>query len=209
MSRGSISLAALLWLVIAFLVLYPLSILVVESFKIAETGRWGIGNYLEFFQDAYYLKTFGNTLLLSTMVLVTTTVFGVPLAYILARYRHWGKTVFTALILLPIVLPAFAGVFAFIIFFGKYGTANLLLMEIGLVDKPINFIYGLHGLVFIQSLHMLPFIVLGLSAGFTNIDPSFEEAAEVEGASGFRRFFTVTLPLCTPSYMAGAVLVFL
>ena len=63
MSRGSISLAALLWLVIAFLVLYPLSILVVESFKIAETGGWGIGNYLEFFQDAYYLKTFGNTLL--------------------------------------------------------------------------------------------------------------------------------------------------
>jgi len=209
MSRGNISLAALLWLVIAFLVLYPLSILLVESFKIAETGGWGIGNYLEFFQDAYYLKTFGNTLLLSTMVLLTTTVFGVPLAYILARYRHWGKTVFTALILLPIVLPAFAGVFAFIIFFGKYGTANLLLMEIGLVDKPINFIYGLHGLVFIQSLHMLPFIVLGLSAGFTNIDPSFEEAAEVEGASGFRRFFTVTLPLCTPSYLAGAVLVFL
>ena len=209
MSRGSISLAAILWLVIAFLVLYPLSILLTESFKIAETGGWGIGNFLEFFQDAYYLKTFGNTLFLSTLVLLTTTVFGVPLAYILARYRHWGKTMFTALILLPIVLPAFAGVFAFIIFFGKYGTVNLLLMEIGLVEKPINFIYGLHGLVFIQSLHMLPFIVLGLSAGFTNIDPSFEEAAEVEGASSFRRFFTVTLPLCTPSYMAGAVLVFL
>ncbi len=106
MSRGSISLAALLWLVIAFLVLYPLSILVVESFRIAETGGWGIGNYLEFFQDAYYLKTFRNTLLLSTMVLLTTTVFGVPLAYILARYRHRGKTVFTALILLPIVNPS-------------------------------------------------------------------------------------------------------
>ena len=209
MSRGNISLAAFLWLVIAFLVIYPLSILVLESFKIAGTDSWGIKNYLEFFQDTYYLKTFGNTLLLSTLVLLTTTVFGVPLAYILARYRHWGKTVFTALILLPIVLPAFAGVFAFIIFFGKFGTMNLLLMEIGLIKTPVNFIYGIHGLVFIQSLHMLPFIVLGLSAGFTNIDPCFEEAAEVEGASGFRRFFTVTLPLCTPSYLAGAVLVFL
>ncbi|KKK86543.1 hypothetical protein LCGC14_2762200, partial [marine sediment metagenome] len=126
MSRGSISLAALLWLVIAFLVLYPLSILVLESFKIAGTDTWGINNYLEFFQDAYYLRTFGNTLLLSVLLLLTTTVFGIPLAYILARYRHWGKTVFTALILLPIVLPAFAGVFAFIIFFGKFGTFNLL-----------------------------------------------------------------------------------
>ncbi|MGD2270822.1 MAG: iron ABC transporter permease [Desulfobacterales bacterium] len=209
MSRGSISLAALLWLIIGFFVIFPLGYLVLESFKIAGTDNWGLKNYLEFFQETYYLRTFGNTLLLSTLLLVTTTVFGIPLAYILARYRHRGKTVFTALILLPIVLPAFAGVFAFIIFFGKYGTLNLLLIELGLIKTPINFIYGIHGLVFIQSLHMLPFIVLGLSAGFTNIDPSFEEAAEVEGAGGFRRFITVTLPLCTPSYLAGAVLVFL
>jgi iron(III) transport system permease protein len=209
MTRGNILLATLLWSVIAFLVVYPLSILVVESFKIAETGTWGISNYLEFFEDAYYLKIFGNTLVLSTLVLLSTTIFGVPLSYILARYRHWGKTVFTALILLPIVLPAYAGVFAFIIFFGKYGTVNLLLMEMGLIKTPINLIYGLHGLVCIQTLHMLPFIALSLSAGFTNIDPSFEEAAEVEGASGFWRFFTVTLPLCTPSYLAGAVIVFL
>ena len=209
MSRGNFSLAAVLWLVIAFLVVYPLSILVLESFKIAATGSWGLGNYLGFFKETYYLKTFGNTLVLSALVLLTTTVFGIPLAYILARYRQHGKTVFTALILLPIVLPAYAGVFAFIIFFGKYGTVNLLLMDLGLLRQPINFIYGFHGLVFIQSLHMLPFIVLSLSAGFTNIDPAFEEAAEVEGASGFRRFVTVTLPLCTPSYLAGAVIVFL
>ena len=210
MSRGNVILAALLWLIIAFLILYPLSILLQESFNISGTDSWGISNYLEFFKDAYYLRIFGNTLLLSTFVLLTTTVFGVPLAYILARYRHRGKTIFTALILLPIVLPAFAGVFAFIIFFGKYGTMNLLLMDVlKWTKEPINFIYGMHGLVFVQSLHMLPFIVLGLSAGFTNIDPSFEEAAEVEGANGFWRFITITLPLCTPSYLAGAVLVFL
>jgi iron(III) transport system permease protein len=209
MTRGNLSLAALLWLIIAFLVLYPISILLTESFKIAGTDNWGFANYLSFFKDTYYLKTFGNTLVLGSLVLLTTTVFGIPLSYILARYRQWGKTIFTALILLPIVLPAYAGVFAFIIFFGKYGTLNLILMDSGLIEKPINFIYGLHGLVFIQSLHMLPFIVLSLSAGFTNIDPCFEEAAEVEGASGFWRFLTITLPLCTPSYLAGAVIVFL
>ena len=209
MTRGNILLSTILWSIIAFLVLYPLSILLVESFKIAGTGGWGISNYLEFFKDTYYLKTFGNTLVLSTLVLLTTTLFGIPLSYILARYRQRGKTVFTALILLPIVLPAYAGVFAFIIFFGRFGTVNLLLTDMGLIKEPINFIYGLHGLVFVQSLHMLPFIVLSLSAGFTNIDPCFEEAAEVEGASGFWRFLTVTLPLCTPTYLAGAVIVFL
>ncbi len=209
MSRGNNFLSALLWSVIAFLVIYPLSILIIESLKISGTGGSGIQNYLEFFQDTYYLKTFWNTLVLSTMVLLVTTLFGIPLAYILARYRQKGKTIFTALILLPIVLPAYAGVFAFVIFFGKFGTMNLLLMDAGLIEKPLNFIYGFHGLVFIEALHMLPFIVLSLVAGFTSIDPSFEEAAEVEGASGFRRFITVTLPLCTPSYLAGAVMVFL
>ena len=209
MSRGNFILTTFLWMVIALLVVYPLSILVVESFRIAKTAGWGIQNYLEFFQDTYYLKTFGNTLVLSTLVLVATTLFGIPLSYILARYRQRGKTLFTALILLPIVLPAYAGVFAFVIFFGKFGTLNLLLMDARIIQTPINFIYGLHGLVFVQSLHLLPFIVLSLSAGFTTIDPSFEEAAEVEGASGFRRFITVTLPLCTPTYLAGAVIVFL
>jgi len=209
MSRGNNFLSALLWSVIAFLVIYPLSILIIESLKISGTSGSGIQNYLEFFQDTYYLKTFWNTLVLSTMVLLVTTLFGIPLAYILARYRQKGKTIFTALILLPIVLPAYAGVFAFVIFFGKFGTMNLLLMDAGLIEKPLNFIYGFHGLVFIEALHMLPFIVLSLSSGFTSIDPSFEEAAEVEGASGFRRFITVTLPLCTPSYLAGAVMVFL
>ncbi|MBW1777010.1 MAG: iron ABC transporter permease [Deltaproteobacteria bacterium] len=209
MTRGGNVLALVLWSIIVFFVIYPLSILIFESFKIVETGSLGLQNYLGFFQDGYYLKTFGNTLFLSTLVLLTSTLFGIPLAYILARYRQYGKTIFTALILLPIVLPAYAGIFAFIIFFGKYGTVNLLLMDFGIIETPINFIYGIHGLVFIQALHMLPFIVLSLSAGFTNIDPAFEEAAEVEGASGFRRFITVTLPLCTPSYLAGAVIVFL
>jgi iron(III) transport system permease protein len=209
MSRGNLFLASILWLVLIFFAIYPLSFLVLESFKIAGSNNFGIQNYIDFFKDTYYLKTFGNTLLLGLLVLLTATVFGLPLAYILSRYRLKGKTLLTALILLPIVLPAYAGAFAFIVFFGKQGTLNLLLVELGLITKPLNFIYGLHGLVFIQALHLLPFIVLSLSAGFTNIDPSLEEAAEVEGAGGFKRFLTVTLPLCTPNYLAGAVIVFL
>jgi iron(III) transport system permease protein len=209
MSRGNLLISVILWSIVALFVIYPLSFLIIESFKIAGTHHYGLQNYIDFFKDSYYLKTFANTLLLGVLVLVTTTLIGLPLAYILARYRLKGKVLFTALILLPIVLPAYAGAFALIVLFGKMGTVNLLLMDWGLISKPVNFIFGLHGLVFIQSLHLLPFIVLSLSAGFTNIDPSLEEAAEVEGAGGFKRFLTVTLPLTSPNYLAGAVIVFL
>jgi len=207
--HGNLLLSFFLWLVVAFFIVYPLFFLLLESFKIAGTDRLGFQNYIDFFKDPYYLKTFGNTLLLGFLVLMTTSIVGLPLAYILARYRLRGRTLFTALILLPIVLPAYAGAFAFIVFFGKWGTINLLLLDWGIIQEPINFMYGLHGLVFIQALHLLPFTVLSLLAGFTNIDPSLEEAAEVEGANGLGRFFTITLPLCTPSYFAGAALVFL
>lgn len=209
MQRSNILLSIMLWAVVALFILYPLSFLIIESFKIAETQTYGIKNYLDFFKDPYYLKTFGNTFFLSVLVLIVTTLAGLPLAYIISRYRLKGKVLFTALILLPIVLPAYAGAFALIVLFGKMGVINLLLTDWGIVSKPINFLYGIHGLVFVQSLHLLPFIVLSLSAGFTNIDPSLEEASEVEGANGFKRFFTITLPLATPNYLAGAVLVFL
>jgi iron(III) transport system permease protein len=209
MQKSNLVLSIMLWAVVALFILYPLSFLIIESFKIAETQTYGIKNYVDFFKDPYYLKTFGNTLFLSLLVLIVTTLVGLPLAYIISRYRLKGKVLFTALILLPIVLPAYAGAFALIVLFGKMGVINLLLTDWGIVSKPINFLYGLHGLVFVQSLHLLPFIVLSLSAGFTNIDPSLEEASEVEGANGFKRFFTITLPLATPNYLAGAVLVFL
>ena len=79
MSRSNNFLASLLWCVIALLVIYPLSILIIESLKVSGTDGSGIQNYLEFFQDTYYLKTFWNTLVLSTMVLLSTTLFGIPL----------------------------------------------------------------------------------------------------------------------------------
>src|SRR5680860_538927 len=63
MSRGNIILAALLWAIIAFLIIYPVSILVTESFNISGTDSWGPSNYLEFFKDTYYLKVFGLSLI--------------------------------------------------------------------------------------------------------------------------------------------------
>lgn len=204
-------LSLLLWAILAFLVIYPLSFLVAESFTIIDIDAWGIGNYLEFFTDTFYVSVLGRTFLLSTLVLIVTTIVGIPLAYILARYDLRGKFIFMALSLLPMVLPAYAGAFAYIKFFGSRGVLNTFLMDLGLVDfaNPINFIYGLHGVVFVISLRVLPFIVLSVTAGLSSVDPSLEEAAETSGASAFRRLRQISLPLATPAYLTGAVLTFL
>jgi iron(III) transport system permease protein len=99
---------------------------------------------------------------------------------------------------------------------------NLLLQNLNLITKPIPFLFyripfeiantpiDLHlGMVMIETLHLYPIIYLNTSAALANIDPSLEEQAENLGASGFKLFRTVTLPLINPGYIAGAVLVFI
>jgi len=208
-SRGDTLLLITLYVFVILFIIYPIGIVFLESLKVPNTNKLGLDNYVNFFSDPYYFKCFRNSVILGILTIISTTIIGFPLAYILARYRIRGKTIFTALTLLPILLPPYVGAFAFIIFFGKYGTLNLLLEEWGLISEPINFIYGLHGIVLVETIHLLPFIVLNVTAGITQIDPSFEEAAEVVGASGLWRALTVTIPLVVPNYMAGAFLVFI
>jgi iron(III) transport system permease protein len=207
-SIGEIMVFAVLMLYSLVFIIYPMLIVVVESFHDPKTQAFSPNNYIKFFTDAYYYQCLMNSIIAAILTILVTTLLGIPLAYILARYRLAGKTLYTALSLLPILLPPYVGAFAFIILFGKMGTINLLLMQSGLIKQPINFLYGLHGLVFVETVHLLPFIVLTASAGITQIDPSFEEAAEVAGASGLRRALTITLPLITPQYASGVFLVF-
>src|SRR5207253_10264378 len=73
----------------------------------------------------------------------------------------------------------------------------------------INFLYGIHGVVLVETLHLFPMITLNVVDALGKIDPALEEAAESVGARGWRKFRTVTLPLMTPGYVAGALLVFI
>ena len=85
----------------------------------------------------------------------------------------------------------------------------MLLQDVFDLLRPINFLYGLHGVVLVETLHLFPMITLNVVDALGKIDPSLEEAAESMGARGWRKFWTVTLPLMTPGYVAGALLVFI
>jgi len=90
--------------------------------------------------------------------------------------------------------------------FGRNGSVNLLLDE--WLGFKIPFMEGLNGVIFVQSLHYFPFILINLSASLRNIDRAMEEAAQNLGSSGFRLFRRIVLPLAMPGYLAGASLVF-
>jgi iron(III) transport system permease protein len=92
---------------------------------------------------------------------------------------------------------------------GRAGTVNVLLHDWFDLARPINFVYGIHGVWLVETLHLFPMITLNVLDALAKIDPALEEAAQSVGARGWTVLRTITLPLTTPGYIAGALLVFI
>ena len=207
-SLGNAALSLSIYIIIAIFLLYPILMVFYESFF--SEGKFSLAYYGSFLSDPYYAKCFWNSLAASVVSVLTSSVVGIPMAYFLSRYRIPGKTLFMTISLIPMIVPPFVGAMAFVFLFGRYGTINLILMDwFGVIKEPINFVYGLHGLIFLETLHLYPLMYLNSAAAMTQIDPALEETAEIQGVSGLKRFLTVTLPLATPGIAAGAFLTFI
>jgi iron(III) transport system permease protein len=111
--------------------------------------------------------------------------------------------------MLPMILPPLVGVLGFVFILGRAGTVNILLMDWFGLETPINFMYGMHGVLLVETVHLFPLMTLSILDALAKVDPSLEEAAQGVGATGWHRFWTITLPLTTPGYVSGALLVFI
>ncbi len=148
-----------------------------------------------------------NSLLVSTIVTISATLLGLLVAFIMARYRFPGKSVFRILVLVPMFIIPFANALAVKAFFSYNGIGSVILHDyLRILPWRIN-LGGLAGVIFLQIMAYMPIAYLNIFSSLTNIDPSLEEQAENLGARGFKLFRTVTLPLALPGIAAGAILV--
>ncbi|HET8579171.1 MAG TPA: iron ABC transporter permease [Methylomirabilota bacterium] len=198
----------LIWAFLLLFLVYPLTRVFYDSVT-NEAGHFTLANFHSFFTDPYYLRSLWNSLVLGVATVITSSIIGIAIAFLLVRYDFWGRSFFSYLTLIPIISPPLVGVLGFTFILGRAGTVNVLLMDWLDTLKPVNFLYGLHGVVLVETLHLFPMITLNVVDALGKIDPSLEEAAESVGARGWRKFWTVTLPLTTPGYIAGALLVFI
>ncbi len=141
------------------------------------------------------------------MSVVLSSIFALPLAYFTTRFNFGGSVIIQTLGIVPLIMPPFVGAVAMALLFGSNGSVNLLLDE--WMGFTIPFMEGLNGVIFVESVHYFPFILINLSAALANIDRSMEESAQNLGSSGFRLFRRIVFPLAMPGYIAGASLVFL
>jgi iron(III) transport system permease protein len=197
-----------IWLFLLVFLVYPLLRIFYDAFT-DEAGVLTLANVVEFAGDAFYRRSLLNSLLLGLGTVATTSILGFAIAFLLVRYDFVGRNLFSYLTLIPIISPPLVGVLGITFILGRAGTVNVLLGDLFDVARPINFVYGLHGVLLVETLHLFPMITLNVVDALAKIDPSLEEAAESVGARGWRKIRTITLPLTTPGYVAGALLVFI
>jgi len=188
----------------AFLVI-PVASVVYTAFT-NEAGAFTLGHFGSFLHISLMRESFANSLYVALMSVLFSSLIAIPLAYFTVRFRFRGAAIIQTLGVLPLVMPPFVGAVAMQLLFGRSGSVNLLLQQH--FGFTIPFMDGLNGVIFVETLHYFPFILLNLVVSLQNIDASLEEAAQNLGASGFRLFRRIVLPLAAPGYVAGASLVF-
>ncbi|MFD4016294.1 ABC transporter permease [Streptomyces sindenensis] len=179
-------------LAVAFLMLPLVGIL-------ARTSWGELGDHLTAGATTEALRL---SLLVSLWSLGLSLLFGVPLAWLLARVPFPGRTFVRSLVLLPMVLPPTVGGVALLLAFGRRGLLGPWLEDTFGITLPFH----TSGAVLAATFVAMPFLVISLEGALGGLRPRYEETAASLGASPIRVFLTVTLPMVAPGLIAGAAL---
>lgn len=185
-------------LLITFLtvfILYPLAILLVDSFYAPSEGGLTLSVFRRIMAMPNFRSAITNTLKVGFLVGVLSTLVGLLFAYV-EVYVKVGRVVgglFKVVSMLPVVSPPFVLSLSMIMLFGKAGLITRFLLKI--YD---NSVYGFWGIAIVQTLTFFPVCYMMFKGLLKNIDPSLEEAARDMGAGRWKVFTSVTLPLLLP-----------
>ena len=172
------------------------------------TDRWTLANYTQIFTDDYYREVVVRTLELGFGVTLICLLLGYPLAYYMARATPRMRFALTMLVIFPMLLNLVVRSFGWIALLANRGLVNNLLVDMGLIERPIKMMFNLTGLLLGMSHIFLPFMVLMLVPVIQAIPRDVQNAAYTLSASRPRVFWSVTLPMTAPGILSGSILVF-
>ena len=189
-----VSTIVLLIVFLTVFILYPLAILLVDSF-VSGSG-FTLNTFKRVMGLANFRRAITNTLKVGFLVGIASALIGLLFAYVEVYVKlrtRFMEGLFKVVSMLPVVSPPFVLSLSMIMLFGKAGIITRFLLKI--YD---NSVYGFWGIAIVQTLTFFPVCYMMLKGLLKNIDPSLEEAARDMGASRFKVFMTVTLPLILP-----------
>jgi putative spermidine/putrescine transport system permease protein len=173
-----------------------------------EPGGLTLANFTALLKPLY-AEVFLNTVWICFLTAFCTLIVGYPLAYALVHVQNKSAK---SIILITVVTPLFLGevvrTYSWIIVLGNNGFINTVLLKLGVIDAPFQFMFTRFGVV-IALVHVtMPVMVIMLAAALSHIDRDYQKAAESLGAGPIRAFLTVTLPLSMPGVIAGVTTAF-
>lgn len=210
-------LAAVPALIVLYLVVPPIILLVVSTFKSTadslplEPGPFTLANYMQVFTDPDTFVLFRNSIVYALATVSISLAIGVVLVWIIERTDLPGKGIVLALVLLPVAIPGMVKAIGWAMLANpNMGVLNSMLRDVfALEDRygPLN-IYSLGGIIFVSALSHVPSVTLMIAGAFRSFDPVLEEAAQMSGAEWQQTQRWVTMPLLKPSLLAAFVYFF-
>ena len=202
----------LILVIIDFLLVFqllPLLFLIVKAFF--PNGSFSLDTFIRLYTYKMNWQALTNTAIASACTMVLGTLIAFPLAWLVGRTNMYGRTFFRRLFVLTYMVPPYVGAMAWLRLLNKnVGTINLALravLNLNVAEGPLN-IYSLGGLIWVLTTFYYPYAFITISRAMEKMDPSLEEASRISGANPLKTLLKITLPMMTPSLIAGALLVF-
>jgi ABC-type spermidine/putrescine transport system permease subunit I len=164
--------------------------------------------YAKALGEGLYLRVFWNTFEIALLVTLICLLLGYPLGFLIATTTPGWATLGFIFVLLPLWTSVLVRTYAWMVLLGRNGVLNRLLMDSGLTTDPIPLLHNFTG-VLIGMVHvLLPYMVLPIYGAVRRLDPAIVSAAAGLGASDWRIFWRIYVPLTLNGIFAGSVLVF-
>jgi iron(III) transport system permease protein len=199
--------AALLLVVLLWLVVYPLALVLLDG--VHEPAGWTLRFVRLFLARPTEWQALWGSLWISVTSVVLAGAIGIPLAFLFARYDLPGGRLLGGLVALPAVLPPLVGVLAFLFLYGETGFVSLLVQRVlGLTDPPWR-LQGAGAILLVHAYSMYVYFYLFVRAALQSFDGSLLEAAASLGAGRWRTLRLVVLPQLRPALGGAALLTFM
>ncbi|QDP39408.1 ABC transporter permease [Radiobacillus deserti] len=199
----------LIWIGIPLIFVFfllPIYRLVAISFK--SDGAFSLSNYTTILQDPTTWSVIQNTLLVVIGSTAISVILGVSLAWLVAYTDLRAKKLMQIFIILPFVIPSYISTLAWTQFFGASGLFQKMVSFLPFTVPSIN-LYSLTGIIFVLGLSHYPLVYLMSLSVLRKIPRELEQASRVSGASRWKTFLKVTIPLSLPGIASGGFLAFL
>jgi ABC-type sugar transport system permease subunit len=202
--------------VVLLIAIFPLVWTVWESLHVHDLRMpWrgepfvGIGNYREILGQVRFWQALLHTLVFTAGSVIPELVLGTGLALVLNQAFR-GRGVIRALVLVPWAIPTVVTALLWrFLFDGSAGIVNVVLIDVGLLDRPLVwFVHAVAAwvpIILADVWKTTPFVALLVLAGLQNIDSTLYEAARIDGAGAWQRFWHVTVPLLKPAILVALI----